>query len=79
MSALRVSAAQLLAAVASNADASPLPPHHQTAIAARSYGRLLLTACEAWFLDSILRLSRLSERQQARLNDIAVKVERGRK
>lgn len=66
-------------ALAANAAASPLFDHHRTAIAARSYGAALLTQGELWFLDAVMRLRTLSERQQARLNEIAVKVERGRR
>jgi hypothetical protein len=62
--------------VAANAVASPLPTHHAEAIAARSYGRALLTDGERWFLDSVLRLSSLSARQQGRLREIAARVER---
>lgn len=77
MSALRVSPALLWAAVAANAVRSPLPVHHRTVYAALAHGPLL-TDGERWLLDSFLRLPSLSERQQARLNEIAVKVERGR-
>ena len=76
MSCLRVSPAMLRAVAAANAVAAPLPPHHAQAIAVRSYGRDLVTEGERWFLDSVLRLSRLSERQQARLNELAGRVER---
>jgi hypothetical protein len=78
LSGLRTSPATLRAIVAADAVASPLPAHHRQAIAARSYGRDLLTDGERWFLDSVLRLSSLSERQHARLHEIAARVELGR-
>ena len=78
MSELRTSPAVLRAIAAANAVASPLPAHHRQAIAARSYGRDLLTDGERWFLGSVLRLSSLSERQQTRLREIEARVELGR-
>jgi hypothetical protein len=78
MTALRVSPALLRAVVAANAVRSPLPPHCATAIAARSYGRDLLTEGEGWFLETVQALPSLSERQRMRLNEIAAKVERNR-
>lgn len=81
MSALRVSPTVLRAAVAANAVASPLPAHHRTVYAilarANTAAALNLTDGERWLLEIVLLLPTLSERQQARLNDIAVKVERG--
>lgn len=74
----RVSPAVLRAAVAANAIAAPLPRHWATAIASLSYGAAVLTEGERWFLDSVQVLSSLSERQWARLNEIAAKVERNR-
>jgi hypothetical protein len=74
----RVSPALLRLAAAKNAAASPARPHHRTALACRSYPELL-TPGELWFLDSILLLSTISDVQQARLNQIAVKVEMGRR
>jgi hypothetical protein len=78
MTALRCSPALLRAAVAANAVACPLPPHHRTARAILAHGERLLSQGERWFVDSVLRLSAISERQQARLNELAVKVERNR-
>lgn len=75
----RASALRLRRAVAANAAACPIFAHQITAIQARSYGGWLLTEGELWFLDAVQRLRKLSSRQQARLNEIAVKVERGRK
>lgn len=68
---------RLLRAAASNATVWPLADHQRTAITAKGY-HWLLTAGDVWFLDCILRLSAISERQQARLNEIASKVERRR-
>ena len=68
---------RLLQAVAANAAMSPLADHQRTAATAKGY-HWLLTTGDAWFLDCISRLSAISERQQARLNEIASKVERGR-
>ena len=80
MSALRVPPGRLWAAAAANSARCPISDHHRQvhAVLSRAKGasRAVLTDGERWFLDSLLRLSRLSERQQARLNDIAVKVER---
>lgn len=56
----------------------PLQPHQRTAIAAGSYPHLL-TPGEFWFLGAMLHLRTLSPRQQARLNEIAIKVERRRR
>lgn len=74
----RVSPALLRFAAAANAVASPMPPHHATALQARSYGRDIITPGERWFLGCCLRLQTLSEAQTARLREIASKVERGR-
>jgi hypothetical protein len=71
-------ARELLRAVAANAAACPLWPHQREAITASGFPHLL-TPGELWFLDCVRRLRSLSERQQARLNEIAVKVERGRR
>lgn len=84
MSALRVSADVLRANAAALALAAPIPPHHRAAYAvfARAMpgsGIDLLTEGDRWFLDSILRLPALTERQQARLNAMATKVERGQR
>ena len=73
-----VSPALLRLAAAANAARSPVPAHHPTAYAARAYGHKFLTDGELWFLESVLRIPAVSERQQARLNEIAVKVERNR-
>ena len=78
MSALRVSPALLRLVAAANAATAPVAAHHATAYAARAHGHKFLTEGELWFIECVLRLSTLSEGQQARLNDIAVKVERGR-
>lgn len=82
MSALRVSPAVLRAAVAANAVASPIPAHHRTVYAilarANTPSTTHLAEGERWLLDNLLRLPALSERQRARLNDIAARVERGR-
>lgn len=72
----RVSPVLLRLAVAANAAKCPLPDHHRTAYATLAYGSKLLTQGELWFVESVLRLSVISERQRARLNEIAVKVER---
>jgi hypothetical protein len=69
-------ALQRVAAI--NAARPPLPDHYVTAHAARAHGSRLLTAGELWFLESVLKLPALSERQQARLLDIAMKVGRSR-
>jgi hypothetical protein len=74
----RLSPSALRRAVLNNAMASPMRPHWQLARSAQSYG-WMLTPQERWFLDALLKLSALSERQQDRLNAIASKVERGRK
>lgn len=60
-----------------NAAAPVLQPHQVAALTAMGYPKLL-TAGERWFLGMAARLSQLSEQQQARLNQIASKVERGR-
>lgn len=65
-------------AAALNAQRSPLRDHQRTALTARAYAELL-TPGEMWFLDSVLKLSALSDKQQSRLNEIAGKIERGRK
>lgn len=80
MSALRCSPALLRAVAAANAVASPIPGHHRAVYAILSRAKadaLPLADGERWLLDSFLQLSGLSERQQARLNDIASRVERG--
>jgi hypothetical protein len=69
---------ELLRFVATRAAESAVRPHQQAAITARSYSKLL-TEGERWFLDVAARLSVLSDRQQARLNDIALKIERARR
>jgi hypothetical protein len=74
----RVSPALLRFVAAANAVASPMPPHHAEAIGAMSLGRDIITPQERWFLQSCLRLPSLSERQQARLWEIAGKVEGAR-
>lgn len=63
---------------ASRASGPTLRPHQQTALTARGYAKLL-THGELWFLDTAANLSALSDRQQARLNTIASKIERGRR
>ena len=68
----------MLRAVAANAAACPLRPHQQEALRALSFDRLL-TPGECWFLGAVRGLPRLSARQQQRLNEIAIKVERGRR
>lgn len=83
MIALRVSPALLRANAAAMALAAPIPPHHRAVYAVLARARPgsgidLLTEGDRWFLNSVLRLSSLSDRQQARLNDIAVRIERGR-
>lgn len=80
MSALRTSPDVLRVKVAALAVATPIPPHHRTVYAimarAKSASPNLLTEGDRWFLNSVLRLSSLGDRQQARLNDIAVRIER---
>lgn len=78
MTALRVSAALLRAAVAANALRSPVPPHHREAYATLAHGGNLLTAGDRWFLESVVRLPAVSERQLAKLRSIAATVELGR-
>lgn len=81
MIALRVSPALLRANAAALASAASVPPHHRTAWAALARagaGSVFLSGGERWFLNSVLRLSSLSDHQRARLNDIAVRIERGR-
>jgi hypothetical protein len=73
-----VSPQRLLRAVAANAMAVPMRPHHRIALAARSYAELL-TAFDLWFLEAVLKLPAVSDAQRDRLNAIASKVERGRK
>lgn len=68
----------MLRVIAAYNAANPLAPHHRTALTAKGYASLL-TPGDQWFLDCLLRLPAISERQQDRLNQIAVKVERGRK
>ena len=81
MSALRVPAGRLWAAAAANAVRWPVPAHHREVYAvlarAKRTSRSVLADGERWLLDSLLRISKLSEHQRSRLNDIAVKVERG--
>lgn len=78
MSALRVSPAVLRAAVASNAARSPIPPHHRRIYETLAHGAHSLTSGDIWVLESLLKLPGLTERQLARLNELSVKVERGR-
>lgn len=78
MSALRVPAGRLWTAAAANAARSPVPAHHRTVYAVR-LAEWALSEGERWFLDAVLRLSGLSERQWARLRDIEAKAERARK
>lgn len=68
---------RLLRAVAANNAAFPLPAHQRQAHTVKGY-HWLLTDGDQWFLDCLLRLPAISERQQARLNELASKVERGR-
>lgn len=74
----RVSPVLLRLAVAANAASSPVLPHHRAVYAAR-LGEWALSEGERWFLDSLLRLSDLSERQWERLREIEAKAERARK
>jgi len=57
---------------------SPLRPHHLSARMTLAYGDNL-TNWERNFLSDICELSRLSPKQQERLNLIAAKVERDRR
>ena len=75
---MSVHPSRLLRAVAANNAASPLAPHHRTALTAKGY-HWLLTPGDKWFLDCVSRLTTISARQQARLNEVAAKVERGRR
>lgn len=68
----------MLRAVASNAASHPLRPHQRTAITVFSFSELL-TPGEVWFVTALRGLPSASETQWARLNQIAAKVERGRK
>lgn len=74
----RASPALLRLAAASNAARNPLPPHHGQVYATLAYGAGVLSRGDLWVLDSLLRLSSLSESQQANLNAISVAVELGR-
>jgi hypothetical protein len=73
--ATRASPAALLAALEANRLACPFARHHQLALTARSFAHLL-TGCDLWVLDSIVRLPGLSERQWLKLRQIESKVER---
>ena len=73
----RVSPALLRMAAAANAVRSPILAHHARAIRARGYIELL-TPGEMWFLNALLKITTLSETQDARLRDIEFKVERSR-
>ena len=74
----RVSPIVLRLAAARNAAACPVPPHHRTVYAVR-LAEWALSEGERWFLNAVMRLSSLSERQWARLRDIEGKAERARK
>ncbi len=73
----RVSPALLRMVAAANAVRSPMLPHHSRAIRARGYAELL-TAGELWFLNALLKITTLSDKQDARLREIEFKVERTR-
>lgn len=75
---IRTSPARLLRAVASNAAQSPLPPHHAQVYAALAHGAHSLTNGDIWVLQAMLHLKALSDRQQATLNALSVKVELAR-
>jgi hypothetical protein len=74
----RASPSLLRFAAAANAVASPLPDHHRIAVQVRSYGRDIIAPGDRWFLDGVLKLSAISERQWARLRELEAKVERER-
>jgi hypothetical protein len=74
----RVAPHLLLQAAARNAAAFPIRPHQKLVATVAAFPELLSPG-ERWLLDTWARLPSLSERQQARLMDMAVKVERGRK
>jgi hypothetical protein len=74
----RVSPARLRLAALANASAFPLAPHQRTALTVRSFAELL-TPGDLWFLGAVAKLPSISQRQQDRLNELACKVERGRK
>ena len=74
---LVVPAAVLLRAAASNSDRSPLLPHHARIMRARGYGELI-TAGELWLLDALLQVQSISPKQDQRLRDIELKIERAR-
>lgn len=71
----RVSPALLRLVAATNAARSPVPDHHRLAYATLSRGAKTLTDGERWFLESILRLPTLSERQWERLREIESRIE----
>ena len=73
----RVSPALLRMAAAANAVRSPILPHHARAARARGYAELLTTG-ELWFLDALLKITTLSDKQDARLREIEFTVERTR-
>lgn len=72
----RVSPA-LLRMVAAHAARPPILPHHARAARARGYAELL-TPGELWLLNALLKITTLSDKQDARLRDIEFKVERTR-
>lgn len=74
---LVVPAAVLLRAAASNANRSPLLPHHGRVMNARGYAELI-TAGEMWLLEALLRVRSISAQQDQRLRDIELKIERAR-
>ncbi len=75
---MRCSPAALRLAALKNAVSAPLTAHQRLALTCRSYAELL-TAGDLWFLDAVLKLKSLNDRQQARLNEVAMKIERGRR
>lgn len=70
---------ELLRFVAALNAAQPAHQAHQVTVRAALSFPELLTPGERWFLEAVAKLSRLSGPQQARLNEIASKVERGRR
>ena len=74
---LVVPAAVLMRAAGSNSKRSPLLPHHVRAIRARAYAELI-TAGELWRLDALLLVGTISPKQDQRLRDIELKIERAR-